>query len=362
MIYVIIGTKAQLIKMAPLLKYFQVNSIPYRYISTGQHHETMDDIIVNFGINQPDTILYNGKDITSVRQMVLWGVRILFKVILRSQSIFPGERKGSIVLVHGDTFSTLLGALMAKFAGIKLGHIESGLRSFNWFHPFPEELMRVLTFKFTDVFFCPGKVALQNIAKERGVKINTVSNTLYESLQSALPAVMNISRIEIPRQSYAVVTLHRYENIYSADDLLKVVEIVEHIAHNHYLLFILHKPTELNLRKFKMYDRLFNNPNIEMRPRYDYFSFIKLLHKARFVVSDGGSNQEECYYLGKPIILLRNATERNEGLGQNCVISNYDPRIVDDFLLHLDEMVHPLQRLDESPCRIIAEHCKEYFS
>ncbi len=359
MIYVIIGTKAQLIKMAPLLAYFQRQGMPYYYISTGQHKATIGDILNNFNLRGPDTVLYDGPDITSVKQMAIWSVKLLWRTLRQKKRIFPSRQENNIVLVHGDTFSTFLGALMGKFAGLKVGHIESGLRSFNWFHPFPEEIIRLLTFKMSDYYFCPGKWALNNLSNEKGVKVDTIHNTLYESLQIAQSAIEHITDVEIPAHIYAVVTLHRYENIYKAEALVRLVNLIERIATNCPLLFILHKPTEINLKKFGLYQRLADNSRIELRPRYDYFRFLKLLNNAHFVVSDGGSNQEECYYLGKPVILLRQFTERKEGLGKNCVLSGYDPQIIDEFLNNIDQYRYSFQYQEESklPCQIIGEQC-----
>jgi UDP-N-acetylglucosamine 2-epimerase (non-hydrolysing) len=361
MIYVVIGTKAQLIKMAPLLAYFKRHNISYHYISTGQHKATIDEILHNFDLRAPDTLLYNGPDITSIKQMALWAIKLLWQTYRYKQKVFPHDNTNSIVLVHGDTFSTLLGALMGKFAGLKVGHVESGLRSFNWFHPFPEEITRLLTFKLSDYYFCPGQWAVHNLVKEKGYKINTISNTLYEALQIALPAIDRITDVDIPQYTYAVATLHRYENVYKAGALARLVDLIEQIAISCPLLFILHKPTEMNLKKFGFYQRLANNPRIELRPRYDYFRFIKLLHSAHFVVSDGGSNQEECYYLGKPVILLRQSTERQEGLDENCVLSRYDPQVIDEFLKHVDNYRHAFKPQAASPCQIIAEQCYPFM-
>jgi len=359
MIHVVIGTKAQLIKMAPVLKTFKLEGIDYNYISTGQHKATIDDILANFDIKKPDYVLYEGKDITSVFQMLIWVIRNVFKTIIHRKKIFKNDKKG-IVLVHGDTFSTLLGAIMGKFAGLKVAHVESGLRSFNLFHPFPEEITRILTFKLSDYMFCPDEWAEKNLAKYKGIKINTQINTLYDSLRFALPAIENISGITIPDKKYGIVTLHRFENIYNYESIKRVVSIVEKISQKKYLLFILHKPTEKKLKKFDLFHTLENNPNIEFRERYDYFKFIKLILNADFVVSDGGSNQEECYYLGKPIILLRKATERNEGLGKNCVLSQYDLTIINKFIENIEQYTFDAKILPISPSKIIVEVCKQF--
>ncbi|MDB4409390.1 UDP-N-acetylglucosamine 2-epimerase [Gammaproteobacteria bacterium] len=359
MIHVIIGTKAQLIKMAPILKTFNERSIDYNYITTGQHRETIDDILSNFGIKQPDYSLYDGKDITSVVQMLFWGVRNIIHTLKHRKTIFRNDKNG-IVLVHGDTFSTLLGAVMGKIGGLKVAHIESGLRSFNLLHPFPEEITRILTFRLSDYMFCPGDWAATNLEKYSGEKINTGYNTLLDALQIALPVIRHIDDVVIPDKPYGVVTLHRFENIRNHAAMLRIIELVEQIALNKHLVFILHKPTEIKLRKFDFYTRLEENPHIELRQRYDYFRFIRLIIDAQLVVSDGGSNQEECHYLGKPVILLRKATERHEGLGRNCVLSLYDGAIVRDFINNLDRYTFEPLQLAHSPSGIIADYCSRF--
>lgn len=373
MIYVVIGTKAQLIKMAPILRCLQDRKIPYHYISTGQHRATIDDILDNFKIKKPDYHLYQGKDITSLPQMLFWVIRILLKTILKRREIFPLQRseqvggrkkKDGVVLVHGDTFSTLLGALMGKVAGLKVAHVESGLRSFNLFQPFPEELTRILTFYLADYMFCPGEAPYQNLEKfsKKRIRINTQMNTLLDSLTLALPAIKEQEGVAIPRESYGVVTLHRFENFNSEANTKRVIEKVEQVASRKKLLFILHKITEQNLRRYKLFDRLKSNPNIEFRPRYDYFKFIKLLLHADYVISDGGSNQEECYYLGKPILLLRNVTEREEGIGRNAVIGRFDPQVIDDFTSNFERYKHPaILNSTLSPSEIIVNECKIFM-
>ncbi|MFM8331707.1 MAG: UDP-N-acetylglucosamine 2-epimerase [Candidatus Methylumidiphilus sp.] len=358
MIHVVIGTKAQLIKMAPILKALNEKGMAYRFISTGQHRETMSDILENFGLREPDYRLYQGKDIASIPAVALWMGKILWQTLFQRKAIFGEDRKG-IVLVHGDTFSTLLGALMAKLASLKVGHVESGLRSFNLLHPFPEEITRVMTFCLADYFFCPGQWALRNVSGHRGEKIDTLGNTLADALQLALASQAGMPHT-IPSRAFAVVNLHRFENIYSRAALQRVVGIVERISQSRHLLFILHKPTERKLRAFGLYQRLAELPNVEFRPRCDYFSFTKLIAAAEFVVSDGGSNQEECFYLGKPILLLRKATERPEGLAENCVLSRYDIAVVDQFVANVQSYCRPAHQQQRPPSEIIVDACAEF--
>ena len=356
MIHVVIGTKAQLIKMASILYYLQKQNIQYNYISTGQHKAKIDDILANFGLRQPDYAVCEADDITSIKKMMTWSVTIIWRTIRKKKEIFRGDKEG-IVLVHGDTLSTLLGAMMGRIAGLKVGHVESGLRSFDLFQPFPEEITRLMTFSLAHYYFCPDEKAIQNLKRYSGEKINTVANTLYDSLclSNNFPGVL--SQSEIPSRKYSVVTLHRHENIYRQDALDRVLTLVEEISKTHFLLFILHKPTEKKIHQFDWYQRLLENPNIEIRERYDYFGFIQLIKSAEFVISDGGSNQEECYYLGKPIILLRNVTERHDGLGENCLLSEYSIERIKEFISTIYDHQFSFKELDARPSEKIIESC-----
>jgi UDP-N-acetylglucosamine 2-epimerase (non-hydrolysing) len=358
MIHIVIGTKAQLIKMAPVMKALKEMGLDYRFISTGQHRETMDDILLNFGLRPPDYVLYDGLEISSIPKMATWAIRILWQTLGNRSAIFCNDKNG-IVLVHGDTFSTLIGAIMGRVARLKVGHVESGLRSFNLFHPFPEEIIRLLTFRLSHYLFCPGAWATGNAARYAAKKIDTCDNTLSDALRHAV-SVIDVSQVEIPKKSFAVVSLHRFENIYSQFALERIVKIIERIAKKKFLLFILHKPTEKKLREFGLYERLAALDNLELLQRYDYFRFIKLISVADFVVSDGGSNQEECYYLGKSILLLRKATERQEGLGENCVLSSYDPNIIDRFVTGWQNHRRPPRLPEHSPSEIIAKVCRTF--
>lgn len=339
-IHIILGTRAQLIKMAPVMRILQDEKINYNFIFTGQHRNTIDQIRQNFGIKKPDIILHKGKDITKIHQMFFW----IIKILLKSKEFL---RKGDLLITHGDTFSTLLGAIMGKRAKCRVIHIESGLRSTKLFHPFPEEITRRLTFRLSDYYFCPGKWALKNLKKHKGEKINTYENTLYDSLQLILK---KSSKIPIPQKKYCICSIHRFENIFKKKRFKQIIKILEEIPKTLKILFILHPPTKRQLEKWHI-----DVKNIELRPRYDYTDFIRLLKHSEFIITDGGSNQEESYYLGKPCLLLRKTTERREGLGENVVISKYDLTTIKQFIRHYDQNRYQKNRLkiNKSPSQII---------
>ncbi len=320
------GLRRSSLKWRPSWWKLQNRNIPYNFIFSGQHQATVRNIREEFGLKDPDITLYTGKDITGIVQMLLWSIRIVLFSLRNPGRVWKGDKNG-IVLNHGDTFSTLLGTLLARIAGHRSAHVESGLRSFNLFHPFPEEITRILTFKLSSIYFAPGAWALANLKKYRGIKVDTNHNTLLDSLRISEEAVTE-SVVDIPRETFAVVSIHRFENIFSRAKLAKIVNLLVQISKTTPLLFILHKPTEKNLIKYGLIRQLDDCPAIELRPRYSYFQFIKLIKHASFVVTDGGSNQEECYYIGKPCIILREASERQEGLGLNAIICNFDYELI----------------------------------
>lgn len=359
MIHIILGTKAQLIKMAPIMIEFQNRNIEYNFIFTGQHKETIDKLKINFSLKDPDYILYEGSDITNILQALRWSLLILIKVVKNKNNIFKNDSHG-VVLVHGDTFSTILGAIAGKFAKLKVAHIESGLRSHNIFHPFPEEITRLLVFHLSDYFFCPGEWAARNVEKYKGQKINTEANTLVDSLRLAIKNLN--SQDSEKNEKYAICSIHRFENIFREKQLLKIISIIEEVSKKIKILFILHPSTNKRLKKYNLYNKLSNKNNIELRPRYDYFDFIKLLYHSQFIITDGGSNQEESYYLGKPCLLLRKKTERQEGLNQNVIISNFDRKIIRNFIERYCEHKVDVNPSKFRPSKIIINNLKEFIN
>lgn len=335
MIHFFIGTRAQLIKTAPVMAECMVRGVPYRFIFLAQHHQTISEMIRMFGIKQPDVVVGDlGQEISTVYKMLKWLLLTFCNGSKDSSAIFGQEKRG-LVVVHGDALPALIGAFLAKCVGLKVAHIEAGLRSFHFLHPFPEELIRVLIWqlRLVDYYFCPNEWALKNVEKYPGRKFNTLYNTLYDSLQMALQRKdFDDKVLNIPNEKYALVSVHRYETLSRRETMVKVVDILDSIAKRLKLIFVLHPPTAEALTRYKLQDKLMRIPNIEVRQRYGYFDFIRLLSRSEFLVTDGGSNQEECFYLGHPCLLLRHKTERKEGLGRNVIISRFDSQIIESFL------------------------------
>lgn len=363
MIHFILGTRAQLIKTAPVMVECRNRNIPYNFVFLAQHRQTIYEIIDLFEIKRPDFIIGDeGQDIDSVRGLIHWSAKVLLAGLKKRHDIFRGDSKG-IVLVHGDALPALMGAFLAKAATLKVGHVEAGLRSFNFKHPFPEELIRVLLWKLklSDYYFCPNDWALKNVAGYKGKKFNTECNTLYDSLRIASEFRFVEDRLLIPKEKFAIVTLHRFENLSSRQRLEAVLEIIDRITKQIKLLFILHPPTLLALKQSGLYDVLERKLGVELRPRYDYFRFVRLLQESEFVITDGGSNQEECFYLGHPCLLLRHKTERMEGLGQNAVLSKFDSGTIQHFLENYSSFRREGSEKNARPSEMIITALNEYW-
>lgn len=357
MIHIFIGTKAQLIKMAPIMRTLRERNIPYNFIHSGQHQETMSDILEDFGLPGPDSFVVDGPDIKVKAQVPKW-IYLCEKRTRPSSDCWAGRSKGcgDIVLVHGDTLSTLLGALAAKRMGFKCGHIESGLRSFNIFHPFPEELVRLVTFRLADVLYCPDEASISNVGSYGKRVVNTQGNTMFDAtrLAATMGRKANCS-------NYGIVSIHRYENIFYTDRFEWIVERVIEVSRDHKVLFIMHPPTEQRLRRTGLYERLEAEQGVELRKRLSYFEFAGVLSQARFLITDGGSNQEESSYLGLPCLVMRKSTEREEGIGQNVVLSNYSKEVVRDFFEQLEKYRTPPASCATSPSEIIVNDLRSYY-
>ncbi len=221
--------------------------------------------------------------------------------------------------MHGDTFSTLLGAIAGRLAGMRVAHVESGLSSGNWRHPFPEELTRRLVFRLTDLALCPGPAPSAHLRGRRGLTVvDTGENTLLDTLRFA--AARRAEHLAPGTGPYFVCSIHRFENVFQRDRLARITDIVLRLADTDRCLFVLHPVTRRQLDRFGLRQRLEQHRNVELLGRVTYIPFIGLCSRARFVVSDGGSNQEELAYLGVPTVLMRDATERAQGLDQGTTL------------------------------------------
>lgn len=358
MILIPIGTKAQLIKMAPVVLALEKQGLSFDFVLTGQHQETIEDLIEGFGLPSPSYSLSPIEEADSTAKVSRWLISILWRHCILSSPI--ARHRYKICLVHGDTLSTFVGAILAKRHGMKVAHIEAGLRSHNFFHPFPEELTRIAVSKMSDIFYCSGPEAIKTIkaTKKNADIIDIGQNTLLDSVRIALNAAATTEKDE----RYCVASIHRFENISSEKRLKFIINHLVKIANHTKVKFVLHSATRKKLEQNGLLEKLNTHPYIDLLPRMSYFNFINLLKSSCFLISDGGSNQEECSYLDIPCILMRNKTERSEGLGRNVVLSEYNTEVIESFVKDhsrpQDQKSSYFDRYNEEPSALIASDLK----
>jgi UDP-N-acetylglucosamine 2-epimerase (non-hydrolysing) len=362
MIYCIIGTRAQLIKMAPIIACIEEKKWPLRIIHTGQHVISMDDLRSDFNLKSPWEYLLKKPEAKTVFSSLKWLTHILYLSFFKAKKLIPNANiNNDIVLVHGDTFSTVIGALIGKLSGASVGHIESGLRSFNIWNPFPEEINRLITFSLINKAYCPGSWAVDNLEKHKNIElINTKQNTLIDSLYIAL---QKLNKETLSNDQYGVISIHRFENIYNKKRLQFIMDTVLLAATKKHIIFVMHPVTQKRLLKTGYLSSIKSNKNITLKNRCGYIEFTSLLANSSFVITDGGSNQEELTYLNTPTLLMRKATERPEGLGKNIVLSNYSTKITHDFISSIKpkKKNRPVIAVpDPSPTNIIMNSLKHF--
>jgi UDP-N-acetylglucosamine 2-epimerase (non-hydrolysing) len=351
MVLYLIGTKAQYIKMAPVILESERQKLPYQLIYTGQHSETFDDLQANFGLRPPDLILVEQPEATDRQSFSKW----LLRAYRAAKSSYMRNVLDDVdaVVVHGDTASTLLGTRIAKQHRRLLVHVEAGLRSFNYFHPFPEEIIRVLVSKSTNLHCCPDDTAINNLdmAKVRGERLLTDGNTLIDALRIAGKQAAIRSGTPSP---YGIFSMHRQENLFNKHRLHRALALLERLSTIVTMQFVLHPVTRTRLEALGCMSLLSNNPRIKLVPRMDFFAFNKLLRAAQFVVTDGGSNQEECALLAIPCVILRRATERSDGIGRNALLGDLNIDRIMPFVRAAVTETQPRAILPAvSPSRII---------
>lgn len=361
MIHIVIGTRAQLLKMTPIMQECEARGLAWRWIYAAQHKETFQQTLDFFRVRDPDYVVVRwDSEAHTMGKMWYWFSRFVL-ALPQSRSILGGHTgKSHILLTHGDTTTTFMGALIGRIGGTHVMHVESGLRSYNLLNPFPEEINRLITFRLSDYYACPGEWAMGNVKKLRGKKINTLENTQVDVLRYGR---QNLHRATFlpPEDPYVVLSSHRYENVFRRERFEKIISAAEEAARRFKVVIPLHPVTASQLDKFELRERLERNKNVILTPRLEYQNYLVAISGAEFVMTDGGGNQEELYHLGKPTLILRGETERREGLGENAVLSCLDPETIRSFVAGgYVEHRRPATHLETSPAQIIVDAIAEF--
>ena len=348
----VFGTRPEAIKMAPLVKEFQKYPEEFKTIVcvTGQHREMLDQVLHIFEIT-PDydlNIMKQGQDLYDVTARVLTGMRDVLK-----------EVQPDIVLVHGDTTTSTASALAAFYQQIPVGHVEAGLRTHNIYSPWPEEMNRLITGRIASYHFSPTPLSRQNLLDE-GVKEsfiavtgNTVIDALYivvdrikndKKLGEELEGVLQASGYDINRlqdgKKLVLITGHRRENF--GDGFISMCKAIQTLTKQYPDVDFVY-PMHLNPNVRKPIHEVFgedlsNLGNMFFIEPLEYLSFVYLMEKSTIVLTDSGGIQEEAPGLGKPVLVMRDTTERPEALKAGTVRlvgTNYD-KIVDEVSALLD--------------------------
>ena len=314
-ILTIFGTRPEAIKMAILCRNLSsTEGIEHKICVTGQHREMLDQVLDFFEI-KPDfdlDIMKSGQDLTDITCEVLKGLRQLFILY-----------KPDIILVHGDTTTCMAASLAAFYAGIKVGHVEAGLRTGNLQSPFPEEANRVLVSKLADLNFSATEINRQNLLEE-GIspkKIIVTGNTVIDSLLFAKDKVNSFSddvsdslikEIFRGHPRILLVTGHRRENL--GDGFINICKALKEIAEQHPEVEIVY-PVHLNPKVQKPVNATLGDiKNVHLIRPLSYPDFVYAMKQSYFIVTDSGGVQEEAPGLGKPVLVMRDTTERPEAV------------------------------------------------
>ena len=313
MISVVLGTRPEIVKMAPIIKELKKRDIDYFVIHTGQHYSyNLDKVFFeNFDLEKPRYNLEVGSG-THGKQTG--------EILKRIERVLIDE-KPEIVLVEGDTNTVLASALAASKLHIKVGHVEAGLRSFwKWM---PEEINRVLTDHISDLLFAPTEIARNNLLNE-GIRegVYVVGNTIVDSLK--------LKKIEKIEKDFILLTLHREENADNPEKLKSIIKGTEMISEyfDTPVIYPIHPRTEKNLKKFGIE---INEKFIKLVDPLNYFKFLSYLKSCKFVLTDSGGVQEEACILKIPCITLRDNTERPEtiNIGANILAGSNPKKILE---------------------------------
>ena len=376
----VFGTRPEAIKMCPLVKELQKHPEDFETIVcvTGQHREMLDQVLKIFEVT-PDfdlNIMKQGQDLTDVTSRVLTGMRDVFK-----------ECRPDVVLVHGDTTTSMAAAMAAFYQQIPVGHIEAGLRTHNMLSPWPEEMNRQVTGRIADFNFSPTPLSEQNLKEEKAhgqifVTGNTVIDALHmvvdklksdkaladEQIQVLKAAGYDVTRLANGKK-LVLITGHRRENF--GDGFISMVTAMKDLSEKYPEVDFVY-PMHLNPNVRKPIHEVFGEDltaykNFFFIEPLQYLEFVYLMEKSTVVLTDSGGIQEEAPGLGKPVLVMRNTTERPEALSAGTVklvgtdhdlIVNEVSRLLEDKAYY-DKMSHAVNPYgDGKACGRIAKALK----
>ena len=320
---IVFGTRPEAIKMAPLVKEFQKHTETFetKVCITAQHREMLDQVLDFFGI-VPDfdmNLMKPDQNLFSLTADIITGLKVVLD-----------DFKPDFVYVHGDTTTTMASSIAGFYSGAQICHVEAGLRTFNKRSPFPEEINRSVTGRIADYHFAPTTTARQNLLEENIAEgqIKITGNTVIDALQLSIEKVgrPEYSDTEIeklkelwdPSKKMILVTGHRREN--HGKGFIDICNALADIAQSHGEVQIIY-PVHLNPNVQRpVYEILNDIKNISLISPLSYPGFVWLMHRSYLIITDSGGVQEEAPSLGKPVLVMRDTTERPEAVDAGTVI------------------------------------------
>lgn len=350
-VMLVFGTRPEAIKMCPLVKEFQKHRDEFETIVcvTGQHREMLDQVLTIFDV-KPDydlNIMKQGQDLYDVTARVLTGMRDVFKAC-----------RPDVLLVHGDTTTSTAAALAAFYQQIPVGHVEAGLRTHNIYSPWPEEMNRQVTGRIAEYNFAPTPLSQKNLLEEKAQgKIYVTGNTVIDALHMVveklkddadlakeqnnilLQAGYDVNRLNAGKK-LVLITGHRRENF--GDGFIRMVTAMKDLSEKYPEVdFVYPMHLNPNVRKpiHEVFGEDLTRSNFFFIEPLQYLEFVHLMSKATIVLTDSGGIQEEAPGLGKPVLVMRDTTERPEALASGTVHlvgTDYD-KIVNEVSTLLDD-------------------------
>ncbi len=337
-ILIVIGTRPNFIKVTQFKKIAKAlyPNISITLVHTGQHYdEKMADVFFKQFDLIPDYYL-NIKPASANKQIA--------EIMIKLEDLIIEIGKPDIMLVPGDVNSTLAAAVFANKNEIKLGHIESGLRSFD--KTMPEEHNRILTDELSDYYFVTEPSGLKHLQKEGkdNSKIHFVGNTMIDTMvayEKEISASLVLSDLGIGKDKFVLMTMHRPATVDNKIELEKLIQLIEYVTINHKVVFPIHPRTIKNAKEFGLYERMIANKHLIYTEPLDYFSFQKLVKNCEFILTDSGGIQEESTYRQKPCLTLRPNTERPVTVdeGTNTLL-DFDLEEIKTYIRQIEEGVY----------------------
>lgn len=304
----IFGTRPEAIKMAPLVKELESrDEIESIVCVTAQHREMLDQVLNTFKII-PDydlNIMKQGQTLSEITSRTILGLEGVMK-----------ECKPNIVLVHGDTTTTFAGALAAFYNQVDIGHVEAGLRTNDKYSPFPEEMNRQMVDCMTDMFFAPTDISKENLLKENieESKIYVTGNTAIDAMKTTVTKNYNHPELEWIKDNERMIllTAHRRENL--GDPMRSIFRGIKRVVDEFKDVKVIY-PIHLNPKVREVANEVFGSTDrVKLIEPLEVFDFHNFQNKAYLILTDSGGIQEEAPSLGKPVLVLRDTTERPEGI------------------------------------------------